>query len=61
MYIGIAKVDNDKFVKYHFRDIVRFKKFLMEKYKGFRYCNVYEAKTRLQRYYFTKYSGIRNV
>ena len=41
----IAKVGNDKFVKYHCRDLVKFAKFLDEKFTGWRWFNVYDKDT----------------
>lgn len=43
-YRVIAKVGNDKFVKYHVNDLVRFTQFLDEKFRGWRWFNVYEYK-----------------
>jgi len=41
-YKVIAKVSTDKFVKYHSHDLISFVKFLDEKYKDWRYANVFK-------------------
>jgi len=41
-YKVIAKVDNDKFVKYNVNNLVLFAQFLDTNFKGWRWFNVYE-------------------
>jgi hypothetical protein len=41
-YKVIAKVDNEKFVKYNVNNLVMFAKFLDTHFQGWRWFNVYE-------------------
>jgi hypothetical protein len=41
-YKVIAKVDNNKFVKYNVNNLVLFTKFLDRSFQGWRWFNVYE-------------------
>jgi hypothetical protein len=41
-YKVIAKVDNDKFVKYNVNNLVLFAQFLDNNFQGWRWFNVYE-------------------
>ena len=41
-YKVIAKVDNNKFVKYNVNNLVLFARFLDKKFQGWRWFNVYE-------------------
>ncbi len=41
-YKAIAKVSNDKFVKYHINNLVSFARFLDEKFPDWRFFNVFD-------------------
>jgi hypothetical protein len=43
-YKVIAKVENDKFVKYNVNNLLLFAEFLDTNFKGWRWFNVYEYK-----------------
>jgi len=43
-YKVIAKIENDKFVKYNVNDLLLFTKFLDINFKDWRWFNVYEYK-----------------
>ena len=53
MYLIIVKVDKDSFVKYHSENLLSFVKFLDRSYKGWRWFNVYDKKSRDQLASFT--------
>lgn len=40
-YKVIAKVDNDKFVKYNVNNLIKFSEFLDKNFNGWRWFNVY--------------------
>lgn len=40
-YKVIAKVDNDKFVKYNVNNLIKFSEFLDKEFNGWRWFNVY--------------------
>lgn len=52
-YKVIAKVDNEKFVKYNVNNLLSFKKFLDTKFRGWRWFNVYDKNTSKQIANFT--------
>lgn len=52
-YKVIAKVGNDKFVKYRVNDLLKFTSFLDTNFTGWRWYNVYDAKTGIQVSNFT--------
>lgn len=39
--LAIVKVDNERFVKYHVNNLLKFTTFLDEKYSGWRWFNVF--------------------
>ena len=47
-YKIIAKVDNDKFVKYNVNNLLKFTNFLDKNYDKWRWFNVYDKNTREQ-------------
>jgi len=52
-YRVIAKVDNEKFVKYHVNNLLLFTNFLDNDFSGWRWFNVYDKKTGNQLANFT--------
>lgn len=52
-YRVIAKVGNDKFVKYHVNNLLLFTQFLDTNFVGWRWFNVYDKKTEKQLGNFT--------
>lgn len=59
MYTIIAKVSDNKFIKYH--RVVNLKKlrnYLTKTWPDFRFCNYYDPVTRKKIGYFTKYSEL---
>lgn len=48
LYRVIAKVDDDKFVKYHVNNLVSFCSFLDKNFPGWRWFNVFDKKTGVQ-------------
>lgn len=52
-YICIAKVDDQHFVKYRLNDLLKFTAFLDERWKGWRWFNVYNKQTKEQIANFT--------
>ena len=52
--IVIAKVGNEKFVKYRVNNLIKFASFLDKQFKEWRFFNVYDRKTRKQLGSFTK-------
>lgn len=52
-YKIIAKVSNDKFVKYNVNDLVSFSRFLDSKFIGWRWFNVFDKVTGSQIASFT--------
>jgi len=52
-YRVIAKVENDKFVKYHVNNLLLFTSFLDSDFGGWRWFNVYDKKTGQQLGNFT--------
>lgn len=57
-FIVIAKIDNQKFVKYHTVYLDKFFIWLLKKYPNFRFANIYDQSTKLQIGNFTKKTGI---
>lgn len=55
-YKVIAKVSNHKFVKYNVNNLISFTTFLDKNFKGWRWFNVYDKKTKVQLTSFTKYN-----
>lgn len=53
LYVIIAKVDNDKFVKYRCSDLVSLTLFLDKEYPGWRWFNVFDKKSKEQIANFT--------
>lgn len=52
-YRVIAKVGNDKFVKYNVNNLILFTQFLDRSYEKWRWFNVYDKKTKNQIANFT--------
>lgn len=53
-YEIIAKVENEKFVKYNCSDLVKFTQFLDKDFPDWRWFNVFDKKTKNQIANFTK-------
>lgn len=53
IYRVIAKVENEKFVKYNVNNLLQFTAFLDVKFPGWRWFNVYDKKTGVQVANFT--------
>jgi len=53
-YKVIAKVGNNKFVKYNVTNLIAFTKFLDAKFKDWRWFNVYDKSSKKQLNNFTK-------
>lgn len=55
-YKVIAKINNEKFVKYNVNNLILFSEFLNEEFGGWRWFNVYDKKTKKQIGNFTKHN-----
>lgn len=53
-YRVIAKVENERFVKYNCNDLLKFTQFLDRKFPDWRWFNVFDKKTKNQIANFTK-------
>jgi hypothetical protein len=60
-YKVIAKVNDDKFVKYNVNNLMKFVQFLDKDFEGWRWFNVYDKKTKLQIANFTTNKRPNNV
>jgi len=46
LFTVIAKLDKVRFVKYHCNDLIKFEKFIIEKFGKYHFITVYNKRTR---------------